>query len=141
MSSTINPEATLASLRNNGTKIIAIGSSMLTVAVTCVGLRLTAKFLNEKAFGIDDLLIGLSLLFYLATESLVLRGQFLQVFEENLQLTTLELSLLAGKATIIFGVIRDILTFFEELRSLSMIKAMSSLLSLRPSTPCSIGLW
>ena len=74
MSGTISRESTLASLQNNGWKIIAIGSSMLSVAVTSVGLRLTAKYLNENAFGLDDLLIGLSLLFYLATEALVLRG-------------------------------------------------------------------
>ena len=74
MSSVISPEATLASLQRDGAKVIVIGSVMLTVALTSVVLRFIAKSLNESSFGVDDLLIGVSLLFYLTTESLVLRG-------------------------------------------------------------------
>lgn len=75
MSSSTNSEATLASLRDNGSEIIAIGSVMLALAVVVVILRLVAKSLGEKALGIDDIMICFSLIFYAATEALVLRGK------------------------------------------------------------------
>ena len=74
MSGTLSPEQTLTSLHNDGAKVIAIASVMLTGAFSSVMLRFVAKSLNDKSFGVDDVLIGFALIFYLATESLVLTG-------------------------------------------------------------------
>ena len=75
MSGSVDQEATLASLHADGGEIIAIGSVMLSLAVAVVVLRLIAKSLSNKTFGLDDFMISIALIFYLATESLILRGR------------------------------------------------------------------
>ena len=95
-------EDTIASLRNNGSEIIAVGAVMASLAIVSVVLRLLAKAWNEKEYGIDDILIGLALLWYLLTESLVLRGMCFSIALTYqivlwLVLTLIQLSTSAGK--------------------------------------------
>ena len=70
---------TIASLRGDGPEIMAVGAVMLVLAICSVALRLLAKAANEREYGFDDALMGFSLVSYLVSEVLVIRGSFLEV--------------------------------------------------------------
>lgn len=69
-------EDTIASLREDGLRIIAVASVMMFAATVAVALRLLAKSSNENRLGFDDLMIGLALALFLAVEGLVIRCRF-----------------------------------------------------------------
>ena len=52
---------------------------MLVLAFVSVLLRLVSKAFNEEEYGLDDILIGLALLWYTISESLILRGRRLRL--------------------------------------------------------------
>ena len=70
-------EQTIASLRYDGSEIIAVVAAMLGLAICSVALRLLAKSTNTNEYGFDDALVGCSLASYIASESLIMAGMFL----------------------------------------------------------------
>ena len=67
-------EDTLRSLHDNGPKVIALAAVMVALATGAVALRYVSKLAFAKEFGIDDIFVGISLVFYLATGACVMEG-------------------------------------------------------------------
>ncbi|KAL8712697.1 MAG: hypothetical protein Q9220_003229 [cf. Caloplaca sp. 1 TL-2023] len=63
-------------LSTHGPAIIGTGVAFTILATTAVGLRFTSKRVTKAGFGIDDWLLLASLLIFITTEILVIRGMY-----------------------------------------------------------------
>jgi hypothetical protein len=68
------PAGTIASLQQDGYRVVVVGSVMLALTVLVVGLRFWSKAQSGGHYGVDDLFILLALACYFAADSLVICG-------------------------------------------------------------------